>query len=112
MKMFFILTVPSSPPQNIVVTSINPASLNVSWQLPPEEDQNWQITGYVIKYTRNGVNDMIMSVNVTNGTTHTISKLVESAEYSVMVAAINVHGTGAFSTPVVGKSGEKGEIAS
>ena len=103
-------TVPSSPPQDFMVESYNPASLMVSWQPPLEIDRNGPIIGYVIQYTRVGSSDM-MSVNVTNGTTHTISGLVAYVNYSVIVAAMTVNGTGPFSNPpVVGRSGENGEL--
>ena len=102
-------TVPSSPPQNVMVTSVNPASLMVSWQPPPPIDHNGPIT-YMIQYTRVGSSDM-MSMNATNRTTHTISGLVAFVDYSVTVAARTVNGTGPFSNPpVVNRSGEDGEL--
>ena len=102
-------TVPSSPPQNVMVTSANPASLMVSWQPPPMIDHNGPIT-YMINYTRVGSNDM-MSVNVNSGTTYTISGLVAFVNYSVIVAARTVNGAGPFSNPpVVHRSGEDGEF--
>ena len=104
-------TVPSSPPQNVMVTSVDPASLNMSWQLPLEIDHNGPITGHVIQYTRVGSSDT-MSVNVTSGTTYTISGLVAYVNYSVTVAAVNVNGTGPFSSSVVGISGEESELRS
>ena len=80
-------TVPSSPPQNVMVTSVNPASLMVLWQPPPMIDHNGMITSYIINYTRVGSSDM-MSVNVAGGITqYTISGLVASTEYSVIIAA-------------------------
>ena len=103
-------TVPSSPPQNVMVTSVNPTSLMVLWQLPSTINYNGPITGHVINYTRVGTSD-IMSVNVNSGTTHTISGLVAYVDYSVTVAARTVNGTGPFSNPpVVGRSGEDGEL--
>ena len=102
-------TVSSSSPRDVMVDSHNPASLMVSWQLPGQRDRNGPIIGYVIQYTRVGSSDM-MSVNVTSGTTHTISGLVAYVNYSVAVAAMTVNGTGPFSDPpVVGRSGEDGE---
>ena len=101
-------TAPSSPPQNVMVTSVNPASLMVSWQPPPMMDHDGLIT-YVIQYTRVGSSDM-MSVNVNSGTTHTIPGLVPYVDYSVTVAARTVNGTGPFSIPpVIRRSGEDGE---
>ena len=103
-------TVPSSSPQDFVGESHNPASLMMSWRPPLARHRNGPITGHVIQYTRVGTSDM-MSVNVTSGTTHTISGLVAYVNYSVIVAAMTVNGTGPFSDPpVVGRSGEDGEL--
>ena len=102
-------TVPSSPPRNVMVTSVDPASLMVSWQQPPTADRNGPITGHVIQYTRVGSSDM-MSVTVTSGTTRTISGLVAYVDYSVTVAAMTVNGTGPFSSPVAGRSGEDSKL--
>ena len=103
-------TVPSSPPQSVMVESHNPASLMVSWRPPGQRHRNGDITGYMINYTRVGSSD-IMSVNVTSGTTRTISGLVAYVNYSVVVAAMTVNGTGPFSDPpVVQRSGEDGEL--
>ena len=103
-------TAPSSPPQNVMVTSVNPASLSVSWQPPSVIDRNGPITGHMIQYTRVGSSDM-MSVNVNSGTTHTTSELAAYVQYSVTVAAVNVNGTGPSSDPhMVGRSGEDGEL--
>ena len=92
-----------------MVTSIDPASLGVSWQLPLEINHNRPITGYVIQYTRVGSSDMT-SVNVGGGTTYKISGLVAYVNYSVTVAAVNVNGTGPFSDPMVQRSGEDGAL--
>ena len=103
-------TVPSSPPLNIMVTSINPASLMMSWQPPLEIDRNGPIASYMIQYTRVGSGDMMSeNVRVTGDTTvFTISGLVAYVNYSVSVTAMNVNGTGPLSDPVVGRSGEDG----
>ena len=102
-------TVPSSPPRDVIVKSNNQTSLNVSWQPPLKIDHNGPINAYVINYISDGCND-VMIVNVTSGTTHTISGLVTFAEYSVGVAAVNINGTGPFSDAVVIKPGGDGEF--
>ena len=67
-------TVPCSPPQDVMVKSNNQTSLNVSWQLPLKYvDCNGPITGYVINYTRDG-SDYVIIVNVT-GTDYTIIRI-------------------------------------
>ena len=102
-------TVPSSQPQAVMVENYDPASLMVLWQPPIQRDRNGPITGYVIQYTRVGSSDM-MSVNVASGTTHTISGLVAYVNYSVIVAAMTVNGTGPFSDPPVVGMPEDGEL--
>ena len=67
------------------------------------------ITGYVIRYARVGSNDT-MIVNVSNDTTLTMPGLFAYVKYSVIVAAMNAHGTGPFCKPVVETSGEDGEL--
>ena len=82
----------------------------LSWRPPTQIERNGPIIGYVVQYTRVGSSDM-MSVNVTGGTTHTISELVAYVNYSLTVAAMTVNGTGPFSDPpVVGRSGEDCEL--
>ena len=91
-----------------MVTSVNPSSLRVSWQPPPEIDHNGVITGYVIEYTRSGGSSEM--VNVISGTTRTISRLVPFIDYSVTVAAMTSSGTGPSSDPVVQTSGQNSKF--
>ena len=92
-----------------MVTSINPASLMVKFQRPPLIDRNGPITGHVIQYTRVG-SQIVTRETVTSGTTHTISGLLAYVDYSVTVAAVNINGTGRFSSPVVQRSGKDSEL--
>jgi len=93
-----------------MVTDSDPSSLVVSWQPPPVIDHNGVITEYVIEYTRVGTSDT-MNETVNSGTTQTIiSGLMAFVNYSVQVAAINVNGTGPFSSAVVQVSGQDSEL--
>ena len=109
MKQCYNSTAPSAAPLNVTVTTVNPSSLEVSWQPPPVQDQNGVITGYMLQYTRVGTSDT-MSVTVTSGTTRTISRLVAFVEYSVEVAAMTVNGTGPFSNATVQVSGQDSKL--
>ena len=101
--------VPSSPPRNVMVTTVNPSSLMVSWKPPPVIDHNGPLTGHMIQYTRVRSNDIMNDV-VTSGTTHKISGVVAYSNYSIRVAAVNDQGAGPFSNPVVQVSGEDGRL--
>ena len=103
-------TAPSSPPQNITVIGINPASLNISWEPPLEIDQNGPLIGYVFHYNGIAPNKLTLSFNITTDNRYTISGLVPFINYSVIVAAANGRGTGVLSDPVIGKSGEDSKL--
>ena len=96
-------------PQNIVVTSTNPASLTVQWE-PPSDIPRESITGYMIKYTRIGSSDK--KIKVDRETTHTISGLVPCEEYSVQVATVKDDTTESFnfSNVMEGVAGEDSEL--
>ena len=97
---YYNCIVPSSPPENVMIASINTATLMVSWQPPPVIDHNGLLTGYTIHYSIVGSNDVANEI-ITNGTIYVISGLVRDVDYSVRVAAMNINGTGPFSNPVV-----------
>ena len=100
-------TVPSARPQSVIVTSVNPSSLNVSWQAIPEIDHNGQLD-YVIEYTRSGTSSEMVTVD-SNVTARTITGLVPFVPYSVRVAGMTVNGTGQSSNFIRTVSGEDGE---
>jgi len=94
-----------------MVTSVDPSSLRVSWQPPPEIDRNGEITGYAIEYTRVGGSSDVVTVN--SGTTHTrtISLLAPFVDHSVRVSAMTVNGTGPYNgPPVVQTSGQDSKL--
>ena len=94
----------------VVVTDSDPASLIVSWQPPLAVDRNGMITDYIINYTRVEDGDMT-SIDVSSGTTETtIPGLTAYVMYSVIVAAVNVNGTGKFSDPIMQLSGQNSEF--
>ena len=103
-RVIFITAVPSSPPQNVTVASIDPASLKVTWRPPPLIDQNGPIVSYAISIMSIEHGD-IRNVTIV-GTELTISDLIPFVNYSVQVAASNTNGTGVFSTIMSQVSGE------
>ena len=90
----------------------DPAMLSVTYRPPEGRLRNGDVTGYVIRYTRvgSGVSQM-MSVSDSNFgfRTSMLPELETFTSYSVEVAAVNVNGTGPFSDPITGISGQDGE---
>jgi len=84
--------------------------LSVRYSRPLVEDVNGDLTGYVIRYSRVGSGEVeVMSVVNSSTLSSVISGLVAYVNYSIEVAASNINGTGPFSDPVFGLSGQDGE---
>ena len=98
-------TAPSSPPQNVMATGVDPASLRVTWQPPPLIDQNGPLNGYFISYHRTDDTQISGSMSAI-GTESTISGLDPFVNYSIQVTARNDRGLGIFSNIIVEVSGQ------
>ena len=88
-----------------MVTTLDRASLNVTWQPPLEINQNGPITSYFITYERVGEPLTLASVIVTE-TEYIISGLIPFVTYSVQVAARGINGSGSLSSTVMEVSGQ------
>ena len=56
-------------------------------------------TGYTVRYNVSGCNNTALHSD-SNTLVATLADLIPFANYSIKVAAVNVNGTGPFSTPV------------
>ena len=99
-------TGPSGPPQNVMVTSVNPSSLNVSWQPPLEIDQNGPITAYLVFYRRSTEISPLTLTIPANTTEVIITGLTAFVEYAVQVASLNANRLGPASNTITRISGE------
>jgi len=109
--MIFLLVVPTGPPQDVTLMDADPAMMSVRYRQPELSLSNGDVTGYVIRYTRvgSGVSQMI---TVDGGLRKSvIPGVMAFTSYSVEIAAVNVNGTGPFSDPVNGLSGQDSKEA-
>ena len=111
--MIYIPVVSSGPPRDITLMDTDPAMLSVRYRPPGTSLRNGDVTGYVIRYTRVGSgvsqNITVSSSSISGLRTSVIPGLLAFTIYSVEVAAANVNGTGPFSDPVTGLSGQDSE---
>ena len=87
------LSEPTSPPENIVFSSVEARSMIVSWDEVPCSGQNGLITGYLLNYTNTTFSD---TINITGGENraYTLTELRPYTNYTVTVSAYNDVGTG------------------
>ena len=85
------LSEPTSSPENIIFSSVEARSLNVSWD--EVSGHNGPITGYLLYYTNTTFSD---TINITGGEnrSYTLTELRPYANYTVTVSAYNDGGTG------------------
>ena len=88
----------------VTVTAIGTTTISVRWDRVDCLLRNSDITGYIVSYGQHGnesdsETDTVMR---TADRTYTVTGLMTSTEYFVMVAAMNSDGvTGPFSSPVL-----------
>ena len=96
-------SVPNAPPEMVKVQGSSiivswASSIILSWGEVPCQHRNGEIIGYAVKYSGWRQTQEVL---VMDGRATTIDDLDPlTAEYSIMVAAVNSNGTGQFSEPV------------
>lgn len=94
-----ILAAPSAPPGVVQLSPQSANSILVIWTLPPLVERNGPITGYTIRY-REANKEAFSGRDRTIGSVlfFQLENLKPYTDYNVQVAAVNVNGTGPFST--------------
>ncbi|XP_044265919.1 neogenin isoform X2 [Tribolium madens] len=82
---------PSEPPSNITLEPTS-TTVIVRWEPPPPEYQNGVITGYKLKYRKQGKKGVTVTTSA-NERFYVLNDLERGAEYQVKLWAINVNGT-------------------
>ena len=87
------LSEPTSPPENIIFSSVQARSINISWDEVPPSGQNGPITGYLLYYTNTIFSD---TINITGrkNRSYILTELRPYTNYTVTVSAYNDVGTG------------------
>ena len=88
-----IPAVPSSPPQNLLLSSQQPHQLLLTWDRPPDIDINGLLLFCSLRYHRVGSEFMFDTVN-SSLESLVLSGLQSYAIYEVFLSASTVNGTG------------------
>ena len=102
--------VPSQAPSNLSATVKTSTSIEASWQLPPEDFRNGNITGFKLLYKKKGSSESSTELTINSGSTLTkvVTGLDKYTEYEFQVLAFTSVGDGPKSTVKVEKTREDG----
>ena len=88
------LSVPGSPPLNFTLTPLTSTSITASWEEPPLQHQNGNITGYILFYKEKLLRSEPYSSIATTDLKLTLFGLKVFTEYTFRVLAYNENGNG------------------
>ena len=100
---------PISPPENIICSSVEARSLNVSWDEVPCSEQNGPITGYLLYYTNTTFSD---TINIFGGEnrSYALTELTPYTNYTMTVSAYNDGGNGPTSDNRTQQTKQAGQL--
>ena len=102
----FVFPVPSGSPQNFSATDISPQSATLVWNPPLSEEQNGNITAYIINASVVGTGERFQLIS--ESTVLGVNVLIPFTIYSILIAASTSVGTGPFSPELVLQTPEDG----
>ena len=99
--IFFVLTEPATPPQNVRVSSVSSTEIMVNWEEVPAIDENGIIINYEVQFEPLEFTETLTTSSVnTTSLTVVINGLQEYVEYNISVRAFTIIGPGPYSDPV------------
>ena len=106
-----IFVVPSTPPVNLTVYSLNSTAIQAEWNAPELIDQNGVLTSYQVRY--NGLNldttERVLDLSI-NTLSVILTDLLPNVYYCVIIRVENGAGLSEFSSPNCTRTHEAGKI--
>ncbi|KAL3885049.1 hypothetical protein ACJMK2_025148 [Sinanodonta woodiana] len=84
---------PSAAPQNFTLETSSSSSIVVRWEPPPDDECNGQITGYKVRFKKQGANGETVTTDG-NRRLYALTDLQKDMEYMVRISAQTVNGSG------------------
>lgn len=104
--IFFSMSAPSAPPDEISIDAVYPESVYLSWRPPLPEFHNGEITGYNLTFTATNPEEILSIFSASNSTE--MRSLKPFTTYTTTVAAVTHAGIGPYSTAVTFMTDEAG----
>ncbi len=106
-----IYTAPTGEPQNVIGTVINSTSIRVQWSDVDCIERNGEILAYNVTYRSLGYSQSLLS-SETLPTERSLflNNLIPRTNYSLLIAARNINGSGPSRNVVVNTSTVEGKL--
>ena len=92
-------TVPSASPSSVTPTTVETTSITIEWSELDCTDRNGDITGYRVRYGPTSTTSSQRQIATISGRMFTVDREFITHNYDFEIAAVNVDGTGPYSTP-------------
>lgn len=103
---FYINTAPTGTPQNLLPYNVAATSIQLTWDLPVDSEQNGHIISYSINMTTETGERATFTSSVTN---YTFQNLEPYKIYEFTIAAETAIGRGPFTPPLQVRTQESGQ---
>ena len=106
-----LISVPSQAPSNFSLTAKTSTSIEASWQLPPPDSRNGNITGFKLFYKKKGSSGSSVQITINNRSTlaKVVTGLDKYTEYELEVLAFTSVGDGPKSSVMSERTKEDGK---
>ena len=112
-NLFFLSSVPATPPQNVQATAISSTEIMVTWDEIPGLDQNGIITEYEVEIEPlDFPADISVDLLTTTNLSIVVTGLQEYVFYNISVRAYTSVGPGPYSDPETERTFEDGNALS
>ena len=106
-----IFVVPSTPPVNLTVYSLNSTAIQAEWNAPDLIYQNGVLTSYQVRYNGSVLDSVERSLNLSINTMSLIlTGLLPNVYYCVIIRVENGAGFSEFSSPNCTRTNEASKI--
>ena len=106
-----IFVVPSAPPVNLTVYSLNSTAIQAEWNAPELIDQNGVLTSYQVRYNGSELDTTERSLNLSINTMSVVlTGLLPNVYYCIIIRVENGAGLSEFSSPNCTRTHEAGKI--
>ena len=102
-----LFLVPSSPPVNLAVFSLNSTAIQAEWNAPELIDQNGVLTSYQVRYNGSELElaDIVLNLSI-NTMSVILSGLLPDTYYCVIIRVENGAGFSEFSSSICARTHE------